>query len=150
MQPSSLIHFRDSVSALHALQRQCLWSVFDKTDNCFPFSLCIFQALTEVATMVARTLYLQAGGAEIQLDNINADPQTVCFSDLFCELKCLSLPDAAFVFDNWSVNQHWLYCKFILFILSILIFFTSLVTDLNCLFLFLGDSNALWFPCSIK
>lgn len=29
--------------------------------------------------MVARTLYLQAGGAETQLDNINADPQIVCF-----------------------------------------------------------------------
>lgn len=37
--------------------------------------------------MVARTLYLQAGGAETQLDNINADPQTVCFSDSFSEFK---------------------------------------------------------------
>lgn len=47
--------------------------------------------------MVARTLYLQAGGAEIQLDNINADPQTVWFSNLFCKLKSLTLPDAAFL-----------------------------------------------------
>ncbi|XP_056913660.1 nicastrin [Takifugu flavidus] len=35
------------------------------------------KSLTEVATMVARTLYLQAGGAETQLGNINADPQIV-------------------------------------------------------------------------
>ncbi|XP_070775045.1 nicastrin isoform X2 [Enoplosus armatus] len=35
------------------------------------------RALTEVATMVARALYIQAGGAEAQLRNINADPQIV-------------------------------------------------------------------------
>ncbi|XP_073347489.1 nicastrin [Pagrus major] len=35
------------------------------------------KALTEVATMVARALYIQAGGAETQLSSINADPQTV-------------------------------------------------------------------------
>ncbi|KAK9538522.1 hypothetical protein VZT92_003685 [Zoarces viviparus] len=34
-------------------------------------------ALTEVATMVARTLYAQAGGAESQRNNINADRQIV-------------------------------------------------------------------------
>lgn len=35
------------------------------------------QALTEVATMVARALYIQAGGDESQLQNINADRQIV-------------------------------------------------------------------------
>ncbi|AWP03680.1 putative nicastrin [Scophthalmus maximus] len=35
------------------------------------------KALTEVATLVARALYRQAGGAETQLVNINADSQTV-------------------------------------------------------------------------
>uniref|UniRef100_A0AAQ6ANF8 Nicastrin n=1 Tax=Amphiprion ocellaris TaxID=80972 RepID=A0AAQ6ANF8_AMPOC len=35
------------------------------------------KALTEVATMVARALYVQAGGAENQQDNINADRQIV-------------------------------------------------------------------------
>ncbi|XP_070701693.1 nicastrin [Pempheris klunzingeri] len=34
-------------------------------------------ALTEVATMVARALYVQAGGARTQLSSINADPQIV-------------------------------------------------------------------------
>ncbi|TDH05653.1 hypothetical protein EPR50_G00124550 [Perca flavescens] len=34
-------------------------------------------ALTEVATMVARALYIQAGGAETQLKNINADRNIV-------------------------------------------------------------------------
>ena len=45
----------------------------------------IFQALTEVATMVARALYIQAGGAETQLSSINADPQTVRLLDLIWE-----------------------------------------------------------------
>ncbi|KAM3866169.1 nicastrin [Diretmus argenteus] len=35
------------------------------------------KALTEVATVVARALYQQAGGAVDQVDNINADPQIV-------------------------------------------------------------------------
>ncbi|XP_071346885.1 nicastrin [Trachinotus anak] len=35
------------------------------------------KALTEVATMVARALYKQAGGADSQLSSINADPQIV-------------------------------------------------------------------------
>ncbi|XP_054482350.1 nicastrin [Anoplopoma fimbria] len=35
------------------------------------------KALAEVATIVARTLYVQAGGAESQQNNINADPQIV-------------------------------------------------------------------------
>ncbi|XP_034008923.1 nicastrin [Trematomus bernacchii] len=35
------------------------------------------KALTEVATLVARALYIQAGGAEAQLRNINADPEIV-------------------------------------------------------------------------
>lgn len=35
------------------------------------------QALTEVATTVARALYLQAGGSEAQLSSIKADPQIV-------------------------------------------------------------------------
>ncbi|XP_028284046.1 nicastrin [Parambassis ranga] len=35
------------------------------------------KALTEVATIVARALYIQAGGADTQLRNINADPQIV-------------------------------------------------------------------------
>uniref|UniRef100_A0A8C9ZWL6 Nicastrin n=1 Tax=Sander lucioperca TaxID=283035 RepID=A0A8C9ZWL6_SANLU len=35
------------------------------------------KALTEVATVVARALYIQAGGAESQLEGINADPQIV-------------------------------------------------------------------------
>ncbi|XP_039998619.1 nicastrin [Xiphias gladius] len=35
------------------------------------------KAVTEVATMVARALYRQAGGAETQLSSINADPQIV-------------------------------------------------------------------------
>ncbi|KAK5860341.1 hypothetical protein PBY51_021828 [Eleginops maclovinus] len=35
------------------------------------------KALTEVATLVARALYIQAGGAEAQLKNINADPDIV-------------------------------------------------------------------------
>ncbi|KAM7379705.1 hypothetical protein PAMP_005239 [Pampus punctatissimus] len=35
------------------------------------------KALAEVATVVARALYKQAGGAEAQMDNINADPQMV-------------------------------------------------------------------------
>uniref|UniRef100_A0A3P8TRQ4 Nicastrin n=1 Tax=Amphiprion percula TaxID=161767 RepID=A0A3P8TRQ4_AMPPE len=35
------------------------------------------KALTEVATMVARALYVQAGGEENQQDNINADRQIV-------------------------------------------------------------------------
>ncbi|XP_044076680.1 nicastrin [Siniperca chuatsi] len=35
------------------------------------------KALAEVATMVARALYMQAGGAETQLSSINADPQIV-------------------------------------------------------------------------
>uniref|UniRef100_A0A8C2ZK33 Nicastrin n=1 Tax=Cyclopterus lumpus TaxID=8103 RepID=A0A8C2ZK33_CYCLU len=35
------------------------------------------KALTEVATVVARTLYIQAGGAESRLGSINADPQMV-------------------------------------------------------------------------
>lgn len=35
------------------------------------------KALTEVATVAARALYVQAGGAEAQLTNINADPQIV-------------------------------------------------------------------------
>ncbi|XP_078119910.1 nicastrin [Sander vitreus] len=34
-------------------------------------------ALAEVATMVARALYIQAGGAETQLEGINADPHIV-------------------------------------------------------------------------
>uniref|UniRef100_A0A672ING4 Nicastrin n=1 Tax=Salarias fasciatus TaxID=181472 RepID=A0A672ING4_SALFA len=37
----------------------------------------IAKALTEVATTVARALYVQAGGSESQLDSINADPQIV-------------------------------------------------------------------------
>lgn len=40
-------------------------------------SPCIGQSLAEVATLVARSLYLQAGGAESQLSSINADPLTV-------------------------------------------------------------------------
>lgn len=40
-------------------------------------SLCVLQSLTEVATMVARALYIQAGGAETQLSSINADRQIV-------------------------------------------------------------------------
>lgn len=40
-------------------------------------SLCIGQSLAEVATLVARALYLQAGGAESQLSSITADPLTV-------------------------------------------------------------------------
>nr|XP_033507091.1 nicastrin [Epinephelus lanceolatus] len=35
------------------------------------------KALTEVATLVARALYRQAGGAAAQLNSINADPQIV-------------------------------------------------------------------------
>ncbi|XP_049454184.1 nicastrin [Epinephelus fuscoguttatus] len=35
------------------------------------------KALTEVATLVARALYIQAGGAAAQLNSINADPQIV-------------------------------------------------------------------------
>ncbi|KAF3857928.1 hypothetical protein F7725_011129 [Dissostichus mawsoni] len=35
------------------------------------------KALTEVATLVARALYIQAGGAEVQLRNITADPEIV-------------------------------------------------------------------------
>lgn len=35
------------------------------------------QGLTEVATLVARALYRQAGGAEERLASINADNQTV-------------------------------------------------------------------------
>ncbi|KAG7525022.1 nicastrin [Solea senegalensis] len=35
------------------------------------------KALTEVATLVARTLYMQAGGAESLLSSISADPQIV-------------------------------------------------------------------------
>ncbi|KAM6989230.1 nicastrin [Tautogolabrus adspersus] len=35
------------------------------------------KALTEVATLVARALYMQAGGAEPQLSSIKADPQIV-------------------------------------------------------------------------
>ncbi|XP_044224842.1 nicastrin [Thunnus albacares] len=35
------------------------------------------KALTEVATMVARALYKQAGGVDTQLSNINADPKIV-------------------------------------------------------------------------
>ncbi|XP_042354427.1 nicastrin [Plectropomus leopardus] len=35
------------------------------------------KALTEVATTVARALYVQAGGAQTQLSSINADPQIV-------------------------------------------------------------------------
>uniref|UniRef100_UPI0037E7ED1C nicastrin n=1 Tax=Semicossyphus pulcher TaxID=241346 RepID=UPI0037E7ED1C len=35
------------------------------------------KALTQVATMVARALFMQAGGAEAQLSSINADPQIV-------------------------------------------------------------------------
>lgn len=46
-------------------------------------SLCIVQALTEVATLVARSLYAQAGGAVDKLSGINADPQTVRLSDYF-------------------------------------------------------------------
>lgn len=38
---------------------------------------CISQSLAEVATLVARSLYLQAGGAESQLSSITADPLTV-------------------------------------------------------------------------
>lgn len=38
---------------------------------------CMSQSLAEVATLVARSLYLQAGGAESQLSSITADPLTV-------------------------------------------------------------------------
>lgn len=38
---------------------------------------CTFQALTEVATMVARALYKQAGGADALMSSITADPQIV-------------------------------------------------------------------------
>lgn len=37
----------------------------------------IWQSLAEVATLVARSLYLQAGGAESQLSSITANPLTV-------------------------------------------------------------------------
>ncbi|CAJ1072853.1 nicastrin [Xyrichtys novacula] len=37
----------------------------------------VAKALTEVATMVAKALYMQAGGVESQLSNIKADPQIV-------------------------------------------------------------------------
>lgn len=47
------------------------------------FSLCTFQALTEVATMAARALYTQAGGAQTRLSSINADPQIVRLLDFF-------------------------------------------------------------------
>lgn len=33
------------------------------------------------------------------------------FPSYFVNLKCLTLQDAAFLFDNWSVNQHGFYCK---------------------------------------
>lgn len=58
-----------------------------------------------MATVVARSLYLQAGGAETQLGNINADPQTVGFSDLLVNIKhsrlktCLQ--DEDFYFLVW-------------------------------------------------
>lgn len=47
----------------------------------FPVFLCIFQALAEVATMVAQVLYKQAGGADAQLVNIKADPKIVRLLD---------------------------------------------------------------------
>lgn len=40
----------------------------------------LFQALTEVATTVARALYMQAGGGEPQLSSISADPNIVRFN----------------------------------------------------------------------
>ncbi|CAL8343184.1 unnamed protein product [Merluccius merluccius] len=43
----------------------------------FNFDTDTARGLTEVATMVARTLYKQAGGADEQLASINADLQTV-------------------------------------------------------------------------
>lgn len=46
-------------------------------------SFCIFQALTEVATLVARSLYAQAGGAADNLSSITADPQIVSVSDYY-------------------------------------------------------------------
>lgn len=41
------------------------------------FTTNVCQALTEVATMVARALYKQAGGEDAQMANIKADPQIV-------------------------------------------------------------------------
>lgn len=39
--------------------------------------------------MVARALYIQAGGAETQLSSINADPQTVRLLDLIMAERLL-------------------------------------------------------------
>lgn len=53
------------------------------------FSSCIFQALTEVATLVARALYAQAGGAVNKLSSINVDPHIVRLSDYLWSLFCI-------------------------------------------------------------
>ncbi|XP_068196621.1 nicastrin [Antennarius striatus] len=47
------------------------------SDEQMEFTTETAKALTEVATMVARALYVQAGGAETQLSSINADSQMV-------------------------------------------------------------------------
>lgn len=65
----------------------------------FVFSRLIFQSLTDVATLVARSLYLQAGGKKSELNNITADPKTVSHMtrehahthDLMCSTKVDSL-----------------------------------------------------------
>lgn len=60
----------------------------------FVFSRSLSQSLAEVATLVARSLYLQAGGQESELQNITADPKTVSHMtrdthshDLLCSTK---------------------------------------------------------------
>ena len=64
----------------------------------------MLQALAEVATMVARALYLQADGDAAQLNNIVADPKMVssssvlvaqCAQCVACSSDCLSSREVA-------------------------------------------------------
>lgn len=78
----------------------------------------VFQALTEVATMVARALYIQAGGAETQLSSINADPQTVRLLDLIMAERLLKY------YLKWRLeySKHCVLIKNCSHFLAVLIF----------------------------
>lgn len=59
------------------------------------------QALTEVATVVARSLYAQAGGDQARLSSINADPQMV-------RCVCPDLIDKFSVSTRLSFVDTWI------------------------------------------
>lgn len=73
-----------------------------------PFLSHLTQSLAEVATLVARSLYMQAGGKEDNLNNITADPKIVSHMTT----HTLSHDHMWLALFNWtnsySLFQEWL------------------------------------------